>query len=154
MLAARAADVAAMRLLAARGADTRLATFANNTAVMLASGVGHVEGSRRFRPEEVALEAVELALAEGVDVNAINANGQTALHGAVYRAADSIIHRLVDAGARTDFKDELGRTALDLAAQGFNQVASQIRRDRSAALLRQLGAVSSKSEDGPSEAIR
>ena len=153
LLAAQAADVVAMRRLAARGADPRLATYANNTAVMLAAGVGHVEGSRRFRPESEALAAVELALDAGVDVNAGNANGQTALHGAVYRAADAIIRHLVDTGARTDFADELDRTALDLAERGFNQVASLIRRDRSAALLRSLGAKSSRS-DGAASASR
>ena len=140
VLAAQAADVQAMRVLAAHGADERLATYANNTAVMLAAGVGHVEGSRRFRSEQEALEAVRMALDAGVDVNASNANGQTALHGAVYRAANGIIRHLVEAGARTDFQDELERTALDLAEQGFNQVASVIRRDKAAVLLRDLGA--------------
>ena len=141
ILAAQGADVEAMRELTALGADPRLATYANNTAVMMAAGVGHIEGSRRFRPEEDALEAVELALAAGVDVNASNANGQTALHGAVYRAANRVIAHLVEAGARTDFEDELDRSALDLAEQGFNQIASVIRRDSAAALLRSLGAV-------------
>lgn len=147
LLAAQAADVDAMRLLAEHGADPRLATYANNTAVMLAAGVAHVEGSRRFRPEQDALEAVKLAIAAGVDVNAANANGQTALHGGVYRAADSVIAHLVDAGARTDLADELGRTALDLAEQGFNQVASLIRRERSAAVLRDLGATPSTQDE-------
>ena len=131
-------------MLAAHGADERLATYANNTAAMLAAGVGYVEGSRPFRSERDALEAVRMALDAGVDVDASNANGQTALHGAVYRAANSIIRTLVEAGARTDFQDELERTALDLAEQGFNQVASVIRRDKAAALLRELGA-----EPGP-----
>ncbi len=146
LLAAQAADVDAMRLLAELGADPRLATYANNTAVSLAAGVGHVEGSRRFRPEEDVLEAIKVALAEGVDINAANANGQTALHGAVYRAADSVIVHLVDAGARTDLADELRRTALDLAEQGFNQVASLIRRERSATLLRDLGATPTRQD--------
>ena len=141
LLAAQGADVEAMRELTTLGADPRLATYANNTAVMMAAGIGHIEGSRRFRPEEDALDAVALALAAGVDVNASNANGQTALHGAVYRAANSILRRLVEAGARTDFEDELDRSALDLAEQGFNQIASVIRRDKAAALLRSLGAV-------------
>ena len=141
ILAAQGADVEAMRELTALGADPRLATYANNTAVMMAAGIGHIEGSRRFRPEADALAAVELALAAGVDVNASNANGQTALHGAVYRAANDVIRRLVEAGARTDFEDELDRSALDLAEQGFNQIASVIRRDKAAELLRSLGAV-------------
>ncbi len=151
LLAAQAADVDAMQVLAAHGADERLATYANNTAVMLAAGVGHVEGSRPFRPEQDALEAVSIALAAGVDVNASNANGQTALHGAVYRAANSIIRLLVEAGARTDFQDELDRNPLDLAEQGFNQVASVIRRDKAAALLRELGA---EPTPAPDEAAR
>ena len=142
LLAAQAADVEAMQLLQALGADPRLATYANNTAVMLAAGIGHVEGSRRYRPERDALEAVKLAATAGVDVNALNANGQTALHGAVYRAANSIIRYLVEAGARTDFQDELERTPLKLAEQGFNQVASLIRRDAAATLLKELGATS------------
>jgi ankyrin repeat protein len=140
LLAAQAADAEAMRLLHTLGADPRLATYANNTAVMLAAGIGHVEGSRRYRPERDALEAVKLAAAAGVDVNASNANGQTALHGAVYRAANTIIRYLVEAGARTDFQDELERSPLKLAEQGFNQVASLIRREAAAALLKELGA--------------
>jgi cytohesin len=140
LVAAQNADVEAMRLLQTLGADPRLATFANNTAVMLASGIGFVEGSRRYRPEKDALEAVKLAAAAGVDVNAANANGQTALHGAVYRAGNSIIKFLIESGARTEFQDELDRTPLKLAMEGFNQVASLIRRDSAAGLLKELGA--------------
>ena len=149
LLAAQAADVEAMRLLQSLGADPRLATFANNTAVMLAAGIGYVEGSRRYRPERDALEAVTLAAAAGVDVNASNANGQTALHGAVYRAANTVIRYLVEAGARTDFQDELERTPLKLAEQGFNQVASLIRRETAATLLKELGAKSTPPARAP-----
>ena len=140
LLAAQGADVEGMRLLAELGADPRIATYSNNTSLMLAAGIGYVEGQRRYRPEQNALEAVKLTLAAGVDVNTTNANGQTALHGAVYRAANSIIRLLVTSGARTDFQDELDRTPLKLAQDGFNQVASLIRRDSSAALLKELGA--------------
>jgi uncharacterized protein len=150
LLAAQAADVEAMRLLQTLGADPRLATYANNTAVMLAAGIGYVEGSRRYRPERDALEAVKLAATAGVDVNASNANGQTALHGAVYRAANTIIRYLVEAGARTDFQDELERTPLKLAEQGFNQVASLIRREAAAAVLKELGARSTPPARAPS----
>ena len=149
LLAAQAADVEAMRLLQTLGADPRLATYANNTAVMLAAGIGHVEGSRRYRPERDALEAVKLAVSAGVDVNAANANGQTALHGSVYRAANTVIRYLVEAGARTDFQDELERTPLKLAEQGFNQVASLIRREAAAALLKELGAKSTPPARAP-----
>jgi len=149
LLAAQAADVDAMRLLQTLGSDPHAVTSANNTAVLLAAGVGYVEGSRRYRPERDALEAVRLAVSAGIDVNAANANGQTALHGAVYRAANTIIRYLVRAGARTDVSDELDRTPLKLAEQGFNQVASLIRRDSAAALLRELGATPGQATASP-----
>jgi ankyrin repeat protein len=138
LLAAQTADVAAMRLLLDRGADARLATYENTTALMVAAGVGFVEGRARARPETDALEAAKLTVEMGVDINTTNERGQTALHGAVYRAANSIIQFLVSAGARTDLQDELGRTPLELAESGFNQVSSVIRRESSAALLRTL----------------
>ena len=81
---------------------------------------------------------MRIAIAAGVDVDAANEHGQTALHGAVYRAADSIIAELAAAGARTDLADERDRTPLQLAEQGFNQVSSVIRRDRAAELLRSI----------------
>src|SRR5262249_61950821 len=87
-----------------------------------------------------ALAAAKLRIGAGVDVNAVSERGQTALHGAVYRAANDIIRLLVAAGARTDLEDELGRTPLQLAETGFNQVASVIRRESSAALLRSLSS--------------
>src|SRR5262249_58992520 len=104
---AQAGDVEAMRWPRPLGADPLRVTSAKNTAVMVAAGVGYVEGSRRYRTEREALEAVKLAVAAGVDVNAANANGQTALHGAVYRAANSIIRYLGEAGARVDGQEEL-----------------------------------------------
>ena len=140
LLAAQAVDVEAMRVLVAGGADPRATTYGGTTALMLAAGLVFVEGSQRFRPESEALEAVRLALELGDDVNAINEHGQTALHGAVYRAANTIIEELARAGARTDLADERGRTPLASAEQGFNQVASVIRRERAAELLRQLEA--------------
>jgi ankyrin repeat protein len=138
LLAAQAADVEAIRVLLAGGADPLATTYGGTNAVMLAAGLVFVEGSQRFRPESDALAAVRLALESGVDVNAVNEHGQTALHGAVYRAANTIIEALVAAGARTDLADERGRTPLALAEQGFNQVASVIRRERAAELLRRL----------------
>lgn len=140
LLAAQAADLKAMRILLDHGADARLATYENTTTLMMAAGVGFVEGRERTRPERDALAAVKLLAEAGVDVNAVNERGQTAVHGAVYRAADSIIEHLAHTGARLDVRDELGRTPQQLAETGFNQVSSVIRRERSAALLRRLSA--------------
>ena len=141
LLASRAADLDAMRLLLDHGADPLASTKGGNTALILAAGVVFIEGGvGQFEgpPKTDVLEAVQLLLELGCDVNAVNDNGQVALHGAVYRAADDVIRFLVERGARTDAEDASGRTPLRLAEEGFNQAGSRIRRDRSAELLRQL----------------
>ena len=130
-----------MRLLLAHDADPLASTRGGNSALTLASGVVFLEGGfGQFSgpPKRDVLEAVRMALELGADVNAANDREQTALHGAVYRAADDLIRFLVDAGARTDAEDAAGRTPLRLAEEGFNQFASRIRRDRSAEVLREL----------------
>ena len=154
LLAARAADLEAMRLLLEHDADPLASTRGGNTALTLASGVVFLEGGfgqYSGPPKSDVLEAVRMALELGADVNDANDRGQTALHGAVYRAADDLIRFLVDAGARTDAEDAAGRTPLRLAEEGFNQFASRIRRDRSAAVLRELTG-EAQSETGPDAA--
>ncbi len=140
LLAAQAVDVDAMRLLLAHGADPQLSTYGNTTPLMVAAGVGFLEGrTYHLKPERDVLEAVTLALDAGLEINAVNDRGQTALHGAVYRIANnSVIQLLVDAGARMDQRDELGRTPAELAEHGFLQLASLIHRDSAAELLHKL----------------
>ena len=154
LLAARAADLEAMRLLLEHDADPLASTRGGNAALTLASGVVFLEGGfgqYSGPPKSDVLEAVRMSLELGADVNDGNDRGQTALHGAVYRAADDLIRFLVDAGARTDAEDAAGRTPLRLAEEGFNQFASRIRRDRSAAVLRELTG-EAQPETGPDAA--
>ena len=151
LLAARSADLDAMRFLLEHGADPLATTKGGNTALTLASGVVFLEGGfGQFEgpPKSDVLEAVRMALELGANVNAANDRGQTALHGAVYRAADDVIRFLVEAGARTDAEDASGRTPLRLAEEGFNQFASRIRRERSAGVLRELSG-ETQSEAAP-----
>ena len=137
-LAAQAADLDVMRLLVAHGADPRLATFDDTTPLAVAAGIGY-DNNRLQPPEEQVLAAVTLALEFGNGVNSANRHGQTPLHAAVYRGADAVIERLVDAGARLDAADGVARTPLKLAEEGFYQLASRLSRDSSAALLAQIG---------------
>jgi ankyrin repeat protein len=78
--------------------------------------------------------------ARGVDVNAVNDSGQTAMHFAV-RASDDIVRYLAAHGARLDVKDKQGRTPLD-AALGMGvrgRAGGPVEvREATAALLRQL----------------
>ena len=151
LLAARSADLDAMQFLLEHGADPLATTKGGNTALTLASGVVFLEGGfGQFEgpPKNDVLEAVRMLLELGADVNAANGRGQTALHGAVYRAADDVIRFLVQTGARTDAEDAGGRTPLRLAEEGFNQFASRIRRERSAEVLRELTG-ETRPEAGP-----
>jgi len=84
------------------------------TAFQAAAGVGWRLDISRGR-EADAIEALELLLAAGADINAANQVGNTALHGAATRQAPEIIRFLVENGADLAAKNEKGWTPLDVA---------------------------------------
>jgi uncharacterized protein len=116
MRAAKNGDAAAMRLLLAHGADPSLAQKNRTTALMLAAGLGRGQGvfAKDYATEKELLEAVQVLVERGVDVNAANDRGQTAMHFAV-RASDDIVRYLAAHGARLDVKDKQGHTPVDVA---------------------------------------
>jgi uncharacterized protein len=115
--AAKAADLPAMRLLLAKGADPKLATRAGITPLMAAAGLGSKEEDTtgRFKTEAEAIEAIQLCLDTGVDINAANGQGQTALHAAALKGDDQVVEFLADHGANLEAKDRRGNTPLDEA---------------------------------------
>jgi uncharacterized protein len=115
--AAKAADLPAMRLLLAKGADAKLATRAGINPLMAAAGLGSKEedATGRFKTEADAVEAIQLCLDAGVDVNAANGQGQTALHAAALKGYDKVVQFLADRGANLSAKDKQGKTPLDAA---------------------------------------
>lgn len=148
-LAAKFADLDLMRLLAEHGADTRLTNEGGTTPLMVAAGIGWVDGSDRYgrvkfnddpvRRERHDLEAVRLAVALGGDVHTVNDHGQTAMHGAAYMGGDTIVQFLAGEGARVDVADNDGRTPLSITEGLYVGGTFQVR-PTTAALLRQLGA--------------
>ncbi len=116
MRAAKNGDAAAMRLLLDHGADPSITQKNHTTALMLAAGLGRGQGvfAKDYATEKELLAAVELLVERGVDVNAVNDNGQTAMHFAV-RASDDIVRYLAAHGARLDVKDKKGHTPIDVA---------------------------------------
>jgi len=115
--AAKAADLPAMRLLLAKGADAKLATRAGINPLMAAAGLGSKEedATGRFKTEADAIEAIQLCLDAGVDINAANGQGQTALHAAALKGYDKVVQFLADRGANLTAKDKQGKTPLDAA---------------------------------------
>ena len=137
--AALAGDVTVMKLLLAHGADPKISTFGGTTALMAAAGVNWVVDQTSDEGPKALLEAVQLCVDLGLDVNAINSMGLTALHGAANRGSDDIIKFLVSKGARLDIKDKEGRTPLTWAEGVFLATHPAQPKPKSIALLRELG---------------
>jgi ankyrin repeat protein len=108
LLAAKSVDHEIMRLLADHGADPLIKTGSNTTALMLAAGLQIFSMGEDSGTNEDALETVRLCLDLGNDVNAVDDNGETALHGAAWRGANEIVKLLVARGARLDARSKKG----------------------------------------------
>jgi ankyrin repeat protein len=139
LMAAKGADVPLMRVLLDAGADPKLTNNDGDSAVMVAAGVGAYGPGESPGTAEEALEAVKLAYAVGGGgVNDVDKNGETALHGALYRGgAIPVLKFLIEKGARLDVENSKKWSPL-FTAEGVVYASSGIRRyPEAAALLRQ-----------------
>jgi ankyrin repeat protein len=136
--AAKSGDVEVMRLLLQYGANPKSVSKDGATAIMLAAGLGYRDGNaavptRDRGTDAEVIAAISMCLDLGLDINATNGRGDTALHAAVAgRGSDDVLRFLVSHGAKIDAKNAQGRSALD--------VATASRKDRSSnvAILREL----------------
>jgi ankyrin repeat protein len=153
--AAKSNDLEVMKTLLDAGADPTLTLKDRTTTLMIAAAGGAVVGAYAGAipvTEEASLQAIKMLAERGVDVNAFNTNGQTAVHLAVARGAQSIVKYLAGQGAKLDMKNKQGRTPLDIAlgvggGRGTRAAAAGGGRGRGgtpsesmATLLRQLMA--------------
>src|SRR5258706_2365835 len=120
LMAAATADVIYMRLLVKLGADPLLGNVDNCTPLMPACGigVGSAAANEAAGEEPEVLEAAQLALDLGTDVNAVDANGETAMHGAAYKNLPKVVQFLADKGAKIEIwnrKNKYGWTPLAIA---------------------------------------
>jgi ankyrin repeat protein len=147
--ASLSADVPLMKLLLSKGADPSIPTFNGTTALMAAAGVNWVVGQTYSESPAMWLEAVKLCLELGADVNAVNAMGLAAVHGAANRGSDDIIELLARHGARLDIKDKEGRTPMTWAEGVFLATNSPVAKPSTMALLRKLLAASTSASGPP-----
>lgn len=99
LFAADRGDLALMRLLLKLGADPRLANFDGTTPLMAAAGVGTNEPNEEAGDESEALEAVKMLLDLGADINTVDKNGDTAMHGAAFNVSPRVVKLLAERGA-------------------------------------------------------
>ncbi len=153
IVATGSGDVEVMKLLLAKGADAKAPGDGGTTAVMAASK-GNADTSIMI-PEADRIEAIKLALASGVDVEAADAKGYRAMHFAASDGYHKIIKVLLEKGAdlnpvtnnRTE--KDYGTGVLVVAGQSplgivEGTFTGGIIRERpeTAAFLRTLGAKS------------
>src|ERR1051325_6942070 len=122
MMASATADIAYMKLLLELGADPKLGNVDNCTPLMVACGiaVGSDAANDTAGEEPEVLEAAKMLLDLGVDINAVDANGETAMHGAAYKNLPKVVQFLADKGAKIEIwnrKNKYGWTPL-LIAEG------------------------------------
>ena len=121
LLAAQQADAEYMRKLADLGADPSLTNEDNSTALMIAAGIGTRSPGEDAGTEEEVIEAMQVALDLGADINAVDNNGETAMHGAAYKNAPAAIEFLAEKGADINIwhkKNSAGWTPL-IIARGY-----------------------------------
>jgi ankyrin repeat protein len=146
LTAALAGDVTVMRLLLTHGADPTLTTFDGTSALMAAAGINWVVDQTYDEGPAALLEAVKLCHDLGLDVNAVNSMGLTALHGAANRGSDDIIKFLVENGARLDVADKEGRTPLTWAEGVFLATHPGRPKPASIALIRSLSGAGASAQ--------
>jgi ankyrin repeat protein len=152
--AAQSADIAVMKLLLARGADPKITTFNGTTSLMAAAGVNWVIGETFSESPATWMQAVQICLDQGVDVNAVNAMGLQAVHGAANRGSDDIIELLAKHGAQLDRPDKEGRTPYVWAQGVFLATNSPVAKPSTMALIDRLtdGAASKAAAPAPAPA--
>ena len=120
LLASATSDVALMRLLLELGADPAIANDEQTTPLIVACGI-HVgsDAANEFAGEESeVLEAARLLLKLGADVNAVDANGDTAMHAAALKNLPQVVEFLADHGAKVEIwnrRNRHGWTPLSIA---------------------------------------
>lgn len=121
LAACSTADVSLMEALLKLGADPLLANAQRTTPLLAAAGVGVGAPEEAPGTEPDVLEAVKLLLKLKADVNAVDDNGETAMHGAAYRNHPKVVQLLAENGARIAVWNKANKARLTplVIAEGY-----------------------------------
>jgi ankyrin repeat protein len=149
--AAQSGDIVLLKLLLEHKADPSISTYSKVTPLMVASGIGWVEGVTYEWSPQATLETVKLLLDLGAEVNAQDIlDGRTALMGAAHKGRNDVVQLLVQHGADLSIRDIGSRDSIHALAgvrwqavdyaDGLVRVGVQsaIAHAETAALLRKL----------------
>ncbi len=117
LLASSNDDLEMMQLLLKAGADPKIPTATNATALMAATGLNHGIGESVVT-EPQALAAVKYLLDLGMDPKGATTNNENALFGPAYRGWNILLAQLIDLGVDVNAVSKAGVTPY-LAAAGF-----------------------------------
>ena len=120
--AAQSSDVELMKVLLAAGADPKIRTAHDVTALSVAAGIAWVEGVtfEWSRPKNV--ETVKMLIDLGINVNQADDEARTALHGAAHKGRNEVIQMLVDAGGNLEAHDLGSRDTVNGAMLGLTWI--------------------------------
>jgi uncharacterized protein len=150
-LAAKTADAQLMRELAKLGADPLLTNADNSTPLMAAAGLGTRSPGEDAGTESEVVEALQVALDLGADLNAVDKNGETAMHGAAYKNLPGAVQFLAAKGADIEVwnrKNSHGWTPLRIA-EGYRFGNFKPSPDTIAAFHRVMAAAGVSVETAP-----
>ena len=139
LLASAAADMEMMRLLLDAGADPKVATKSNMTAIAAATGVNRVQGESDVS-EAQALEVVRFLIELGVDPKVAVSTGENAIFGAAYRGWNSVVRLLAEHGTDVNAISKSGTTPWRAASGQGDRLGGVLFNTETAALLVSLGA--------------
>ncbi|MBM64198.1 MAG: hypothetical protein CL484_14710 [Acidobacteria bacterium] len=118
LMAADRADDALMQLLVDLGADPFIPNAELSTPLMAAAGLGTSAPEEEAGTEAEAVIATQMLIDLGANLDAVDSNGDSAMHGAAYGNFPSVVHLLAANGADSQVwrqTNELGRTPLYIA---------------------------------------
>ncbi len=123
LMASATADLAYLKLLLELGANPAIPNAEQCTPLIVACGigVGSDAANEVAGDEPEVLAAAKLLLKLGADVNAVDDNGETTMHGAALKNLPEVVQFLADHGAKVEVwnqENKFGSTPLMLA-QGY-----------------------------------
>jgi len=99
LLACKTADLPLLKVLLELGADPKVVNVDQCTSLLAASGIGTVSVGEEPGTESEVIETIKFLLDLGADINAVDNNKETVMHGAAYRSYPKVADFLAQSGS-------------------------------------------------------